>query len=119
MLKQGEMTPGERFEVPAAAALPVLTTGKPEALRISVGTSEAPSIGPAGKTVSGVSLKAADLMRTPAENASTTTASPAAGEVGQSPRRAPRQSAPAAPAATTGSASPAGETNAASAPTTQ
>ena len=65
-LKQGQLAVGERFEVPATAAAPVLTTGKPEALRISVGTADAPAIGEPGKKVSGVSLKAADLMRGPA-----------------------------------------------------
>ena len=39
VLKQGQLAPGETFEVPANAAAPVLTTGKPEALRISVGTA--------------------------------------------------------------------------------
>ena len=32
VLKQGVLAAGERFEVPATAAAPVLTTGKPEAL---------------------------------------------------------------------------------------
>ena len=41
----------------------VLKTGKPEALRISVGTADAPAVGPAGQTVRDVSLLAADLMR--------------------------------------------------------
>jgi cytoskeletal protein RodZ len=100
VLKQGEMASGERFEVPASAAAPVLTTGKPEALRISVGTGQAPSIGPAGKTVSDISLKAADLMRGPTANATTPATRPA-----------PRQPAPTV---TTGAATPA-ETNAAAA----
>ena len=65
-LKQGLMEAGERFEVPATAAAPVLTTGKPEALRISVGAAQAPAIGEPAKKVSDVSLKPADLMRGPA-----------------------------------------------------
>lgn len=63
MLKQGEMAPGERYEVPANAVSPSLTTGKPEALSITVGTQQAPAVGEPGRTVSGVSLKGADLMR--------------------------------------------------------
>lgn len=63
VLKQGQMAPGERFEVPATAAAPVLTTGKPEALTVSVGSRQAPAVGEPGRTVSGVSLKAADLLR--------------------------------------------------------
>lgn len=62
-LKQGELAPGERYEVPANAAAPVLTTGKPEALTVTVGTQQAPAVGEAGRTVSGVSLKATDLLR--------------------------------------------------------
>jgi cytoskeletal protein RodZ len=62
-LKMGELAAGQSFEIPATAAAPLLTTGKPEALRIMVGTTQAPPVGEAGKTVSGVSLKAADLMK--------------------------------------------------------
>ena len=62
-LKQGELASGERYEVPANAAAPVLTTGKPEALTVTVGTQQAPAVGEPGRTVSGVSLKAADLLR--------------------------------------------------------
>jgi cytoskeletal protein RodZ len=36
VLKEGVLAAGERFEVPATAAAPMLTTGKPEALRVSV-----------------------------------------------------------------------------------
>lgn len=62
-LKQGQLSAGERYEVPANASAPVLTTGKPEALTVTVGTQQAPAIGTPGRTVSGVSLKAADLLR--------------------------------------------------------
>jgi cytoskeletal protein RodZ len=73
VLKQGELAAGQSFQVPATAKAPVLTTGKPEALRIAIGTADAPPIGPAGKKVSGVSLLGPDLMRSPAP------AAPAAG----------------------------------------
>ena len=62
-LKEGILQTGQSFEVPATAAAPVLTTGKPEALRISVGTADAPPVGPAATTVSNVSLLATDLMK--------------------------------------------------------
>ena len=62
VLKQGQMAAGERFEVPATATAPVLTTGKPEALQVTVGTQQAPPVGEPGRTVSKVSLKAADLL---------------------------------------------------------
>ena len=87
-LKMGQLSPGESFEVPANAAAPVLTTGKPEALKIMVGSAQAPALGEPGKTVSGVSLKAADLMRA-------TGAQPAA-TVAQTPPAAPTASVPPA-----------------------
>ena len=66
MLKAGILEAGQSFEVPSTATAPVLTTGKPEALRISVGTADAPPIGPAATKVRDVSLLAPDLMRGPA-----------------------------------------------------
>lgn len=102
ILKQGQLSAGERYEVPSNAVAPVLTTGKPEALNISVGAQQAPAVGEPGTTVSGVSLKAADLMR-PA----TASASPAALQstpasvppARPAPRRAARPAPP--PPATT------------------
>ncbi len=66
ILKQGELASGQSFEVPATATAPVLMTGKPEALRISVGTGDAPAVGPAGVRVANVSLLGPDLLRGPA-----------------------------------------------------
>ncbi len=80
-LRQGELAPGERYEIPATAVAPVLTTGKPEALRVTVGTTQAPPVGEPGRTVSSVSLKAADLLR-----------------AGSAPATAAAQVAPAQPA---------------------
>ncbi|MDQ3075277.1 MAG: helix-turn-helix domain-containing protein [Pseudomonadota bacterium] len=65
ILKQGELAAGQSFEVPATAAAPVLTTAKPEALRISVGTGDAPAVGPAGTRVANVSLLGPALLRGP------------------------------------------------------
>ena len=64
-LREGMLEAGQSFEVPATATAPVLMTGKPEALRISVGTADAPPVGPAATTVRNVSLRGADLMRGP------------------------------------------------------
>ncbi|MEO6114130.1 MAG: helix-turn-helix domain-containing protein [Sphingomicrobium sp.] len=95
ILKQGELASGQSYEVPANAVAPQLTTGKPEALRIAVGTADAPAVGPAGERVTGVSLLAADLMKGPV--AATLAI----------PRPTPRRDAPAPtvatpPATTTG-----------------
>jgi cytoskeleton protein RodZ len=61
-LREGVLKAGESFAVPASATAPQLTTGKPEALRVAVGTAEAPPVGPPATTVSNVSLLARDLM---------------------------------------------------------
>ena len=65
-LFSGELAPGQTFTVPATATAPLLKAGKPEALRINVGTAVAPPVGPPGKVASKVSLLPADLMRGPA-----------------------------------------------------
>jgi cytoskeletal protein RodZ len=64
-LKAGVLEAGQSFEIPSTATAPTLTTGKPEALRIAVGTADAPPIGPAATTVRNVSLLGPDLMRGP------------------------------------------------------
>jgi cytoskeletal protein RodZ len=104
ILKQGELKPGESYEVPANAVAPVLTTGKPEALRIMVGTTAAPAVGPAGQTVSGVSLRGPDLMRAPstAAPAAAPAPTPAARSQKLAPAPAPTPAAAIEPAAPTG-----------------
>lgn len=97
LLKQGELAPGEAFQVPATALAPTITTAKPEALRISVGTTIAPTIGEPAKKVT-ASLKPEDLLRQrPAASAQPAAAQPRAEPLVR-PRR-PDASAPA-PAAT-------------------
>ena len=65
-LFSGELATGQTFTVPATATAPLLKAGKPEALRVNVGSAVAPAVGPAGKVASNVSLLPADLMRGPA-----------------------------------------------------
>ena len=97
ILKQGELAAGQSFEVPASATGPTLTTAKPEALRISVGTADAPSIGPAGTRIANVSLLPADVLRGPV--AAPAVAAPVARAPAPAPRRATvRRTAPTAPA---------------------
>jgi hypothetical protein len=64
-LFEGMLQPGQTFQVPQTAAAPTLRAGAPEALRINVGQSVAPPVGPAGQVVDHVSLAPADLMRGP------------------------------------------------------
>lgn len=65
----GMLNPGVDFTVPATATAPLLKTGKPEAIKIAVGTAIAPSVGPPGQRVTDVSLLPADLLK-PAQAAS-------------------------------------------------
>ena len=63
----GLLQPDQTFSVPATAKAPLLKTGKPEALKITVGNAVAPPVGPPATTVSHVSLLPADLMKAPAQ----------------------------------------------------
>ncbi len=112
ILKQGELAAGQSFEVPANATAPTLSTAKPEALRISIGTADAPAIGTAGTKVDNVSLKAADLMKGPSPVAAIS-ATPPLPVARPAPRPSPpRRTAPKAarptpkPAAPTPAPSP-------------
>jgi transcriptional regulator with XRE-family HTH domain len=101
ILYSAMMVPGQSFTVPPTAAAPVLKTGKPEALRITVGNSVAPPVGPPATTVNNVSLLPADLMRggQPAVAPDPTTA-PTQGQRPRSTtrtRRSPQPTAPVAP----------------------
>lgn len=73
----GMLNPGTNFTVPPSATAPLLKTGKPEALKVMVGTAVAPSIGVPGKMVSDVSLLPADLMRAGAAPAAAPPPAPA------------------------------------------
>jgi cytoskeleton protein RodZ len=64
ILFSGTLQPGQGFTVPATASAPVLKTGKPEALKITVGNAIAPPVGPPATTVDNVSLRPSDLLRT-------------------------------------------------------
>ena len=87
ILIEEELAPGQSFEVPATATAPMLTTAKPEALRISVGTGDAPAVGPSGERVANVSLLGPDLLRGPV-------AAPTPAPVAAAPVPAPRRAAP-------------------------
>jgi cytoskeletal protein RodZ len=62
-LFSGELAAGNTYAVPQDATAPLLKAGKPEALRVTVGSTVAPPVGPPGRVASNVSLKPADLMR--------------------------------------------------------
>lgn len=102
-LFSGELAPGQSYTVPATATAPLLKAGKPEALRINVGSAVAPPVGPAGKVAANVSLLPADLMRAPAEQPAATPTqqpAPAATPPATTPsRRRPQQVEPSPPVA--------------------
>jgi cytoskeletal protein RodZ len=61
-LFSGELAAGQSYTVPTTATSPLLKAGKPEALKVTVGSAVAPAVGPAGRVVSKVSLLPPDLM---------------------------------------------------------
>ena len=65
-LREAVLRQGESFAIPATVSAPLLDTGRPEGLKISVGGRDVPAIGPAGKSIASVSLLPADLARGPA-----------------------------------------------------
>lgn len=91
-LFQGELQPGQSYTVPPTAVAPMLKAGKPEALKINVGSTAVPQVGPAGK-VTTVSLLPADLLKAPAAAPAPATA-PAAPTAPQA-RARPRAQRPA------------------------
>ena len=72
VLTEVSLATGQSFEVPAGATAPMLAVSDAGALRISVGTADAPSIGTDGQSVNGISLLAGDLMAAPQEVVATT-----------------------------------------------
>ncbi|MGF1549694.1 MAG: helix-turn-helix domain-containing protein, partial [Sphingomonadaceae bacterium] len=56
------MQAGGRYQIPATAQEPLILTGRPQALRITVGGFEIPPLGGPEQTISDVSLAPADLL---------------------------------------------------------
>jgi cytoskeleton protein RodZ len=113
----GTLNAGEDYTVPSTATAPLLKTGKPEGLTITVGSAVAPDVGPPAKMVSDVSLLGPDLMKggatasTEPVPASTTPAAASKPARSAPPRRRATTSAPApAPATTTTEPVPANTT---------
>ena len=61
-LFEGILQPGQRYEVPANAAAPMILTGRPQALQVTVGGRPIPPLGEPERTISDVSLRPADLV---------------------------------------------------------
>lgn len=97
ILKQGELLAGQSVEIPVGAANPTLSTARPEALRISVGTADAPPVGQPGVKVTNVSLKPDALMA--AQSAAPQASAPAPAPARQARPAPSRRSSAPAPAA--------------------
>jgi len=102
----GVLQPGQRFSVPPNATAPLLKTGKPEALQITVGAQVAPSVGPPAKKVSDVSLLPNDLLHPGAAQAQQ---SGAAAPPAVRPGNSASGTAPTAPADTNAPTTNSGE----------
>jgi cytoskeleton protein RodZ len=61
-LFMGELKPGQSYALPSSVADPRLLTGRPQALKLTVGAVTIPQLGPADRTISDVSVKGAALL---------------------------------------------------------
>lgn len=61
-LYEATMQPGQTYEVPATATRPQILTGKPQAVKVTIGGTEIPPLGEPERTISDVSLLTADLL---------------------------------------------------------
>jgi transcriptional regulator with XRE-family HTH domain len=60
-IRMGTLRAGDRIEIPATAQAPKLRTTRPQALRITVGATEIPALGPPDKLIADASLLPGDL----------------------------------------------------------
>ena len=103
-LFSGMLQSGQTYAVPQNATAPVLKTGKPEALKVTIGSAAAPPVGPAATTVTNVSLLPADLMKGPGAQAPAA----ASGSGAPAPRTPGARARPPQPATPQVPPSPAG-----------
>jgi cytoskeletal protein RodZ len=59
---QQTLKAGDSYQVPPTAQRPELRVGRPDALRVTVGQTAVPQLGPSGQPIGGVSLLASDLV---------------------------------------------------------
>jgi hypothetical protein len=73
-LYEKEMVKGDSFTVPQDANKPMIVTGRPQVLTVTVGGKEVPPLGPADKTVADLEISAKALLaRTAPESTATST----------------------------------------------
>jgi cytoskeletal protein RodZ len=61
-LYRGTLHAGERYAVPPTATAPLIRTGRPNAMQVTVGATPIPPLGPPETLVANVSLRPADLL---------------------------------------------------------
>jgi cytoskeletal protein RodZ len=61
-LFSGIMAPGQTFQVPLTAQAPVIRTGRPQVLRVTIGTRDIGPLEPVERTIDDVSLRPEDLI---------------------------------------------------------
>ncbi len=61
-LYEGLIKANQRYEVPPTARAPQILTGRPDAIRVTVGQTEIPPLGPPRQTITDVSLLPQDLL---------------------------------------------------------
>lgn len=96
-LKDGLLKKGERFTLPTAAKNPMILTGRPQALAVTVGGKPIPPLGEADRTIADVPVSAEALLARGAAPAPSA-APPAAAPARRTPQRRTTSSAPAASA---------------------
>ena len=87
-LFQGTLSAGQTYQVPAGARAPQIRTGRANALRVTVGQTVIPPLGPPERTISNVSLRAEDLVaRAQGQPPGAAAPAPAAPPAGPAPTR--------------------------------
>jgi cytoskeleton protein RodZ len=61
-LFEGILKAGDHYQVPATAASPELLTGRANVIRVTVGATVIPPLGPPERRIKDVSLRPADLL---------------------------------------------------------
>lgn len=112
-LKDGLLKKGEQFTLPPGAKNPMILTGRPQALSVTVGGMPIPPLGEADRTIADVPVSAEALLARGAAQTTTIDPPPAAPARRSAPRRASPSpvstdsAAPAAPASPAPEPSPA------------
>ncbi|MEA3004269.1 MAG: cytoskeleton protein RodZ [Sphingomonadales bacterium] len=75
---QGLLKAGQSYQVPSTASAPEIRMGRPNVLRVTVGTTQIPPLGPPERMVKDVSLRPADLLARAQAGATPPASAPAA-----------------------------------------